>query len=147
MSSRTFVTVFGATVLAAVGLFSTVSAAALAPAPPNGTGLYTCNHMTGKVTFSPAWSDTGTGTVTATLTFAASRCSGGSPAPTRVTSKLVGDVGIVNAGTQMSLAGRVSGSYPSHLIGGEFLGSPKGNCSKGLTSDALHQSSEALVDY
>jgi hypothetical protein len=174
-----------AVVVGASGGIGALGVASVAPASATvspGTGTYSCSHMTGKVTFSPAWSDNGGGTVTAKMTFTATGCSGGNPTPTTVTaagtihftngngscnlgtsdateatvlryspaaanSKLVGGLGIIDAGAKMSLGGRVRASYQSRLIGGEFLGTPKGNCSSGITSDALHQSSQALVDY
>jgi len=62
-------------------------AGSVAPAQamlPTGTGLVNCGLWWGKMHFLPAWSDTGTGTVTMRLSTQATNCSGGSPTPTVV---------------------------------------------------------------
>lgn len=58
-------------------------------AATTGTGTYSCSPSEtpalGKVTFKPAWRNTGSGTVRATLSLTADNCTGGSPTPSKVT--------------------------------------------------------------
>jgi hypothetical protein len=64
------------------GTFGSVSPAGAAVV---GTGTVTCsNVVSGHVSMFPAWKDTGTGTVTATVSVTLNGCSGGSPVPTSV---------------------------------------------------------------
>jgi len=65
-------------------VFASVVVPPVSAGGPQGTGTYTCNDATGKISFTPAWSDSGTGKVTGQFTFTATGCSGGSPAPTKV---------------------------------------------------------------
>ncbi len=76
-------------VLMVIGVMTDTSA--VAGATSLGSGTYSCspplNAPMGTVTFVPAWSDSGTGTVRAKVSLVAGGCSGGSPTPTRVTVK------------------------------------------------------------
>lgn len=45
-----------------------------------GTGFVSCAGATGKVTFSPAWSDATAGLITAKVKITLNRCTGGTPA-------------------------------------------------------------------
>ena len=51
---------------------------------PTGTGTFTCTTVSGQVTYTPAWSDTGKGSVKAALTLTGTGCSGGTPVPASV---------------------------------------------------------------
>lgn len=73
---------------------------------PTGTGTFRCGTTNGGVSvggvsFSPAWSDTGTGIVHATVNMTINECSGGSPAPTSVT--VTGKLKFPNGNTSCSL--------------------------------------------
>ena len=51
---------------------------------PTGTGIFTCTSVSGQVTYTPAWSNTGKGSVRAALSLTGTGCSGGSPVPATV---------------------------------------------------------------
>ena len=51
---------------------------------PTGTGVFTCTVVSGQVTYTPAWSNTGKGSVRAALSLTGTGCSGGTPVPATV---------------------------------------------------------------
>jgi hypothetical protein len=76
-----------------------------------GNGVYFCSNMVGTTTFTPAWSDSGTGTVKVQVSFQSTSCGGalGYPAPHPTPSGVT-----------------LSGSFT--------LPNGNGNCSAGLTA-------------
>lgn len=90
--------------VAATGLaFTTLAVAGGSPAwarATTGTGTYSCSHETGSVQFSPAWTDTGTGKVKATVDISLSACSGGTPSVS--SAKLTGHFNFANGGSTCS---------------------------------------------
>ena len=90
---------------AATGLaFTTLAVAGGSPAwarARTGTGTYSCSHETGSVQFSPAWTDTGTGKVKATVDILISACSGGTPLVS--SAQLTGHFKFANGGSTWQL--------------------------------------------
>lgn len=73
-----------AAVLTAAVVCQLATAPAASAKQPKGTGAINCSEATGAVTFSPPWSDAGTGTVKGKVKFTATGCSGGTPTPSSV---------------------------------------------------------------
>jgi len=72
--------------LVVVGLGASVLAATPAAAKTVvGTGVVSCNSVSGTITYSAPWTDTGSGTIHATISLTLTGCSGGTPTPTSVT--------------------------------------------------------------
>lgn len=55
--------------------------------PVNGTGNPTCTKIKGTIKFSPPLTNSGTAAETATIAATATKCKGGTPNPTKVTTK------------------------------------------------------------
>jgi hypothetical protein len=78
------------TALMAAGVMATMVAGTIGSVGPAeaaiiGTGTVTCSGASGgEVSFSPPWTDTGTGTVTARVSFNVSECGETSPRPVSV---------------------------------------------------------------
>ena len=75
------------TALMAAGVMATMVAGTIGSVGPAeaaivGTGTVTCSGASGgEVSFSPPWTDTGTGTVTATVSFQCERVRRDQPRP------------------------------------------------------------------
>lgn len=102
---------------AATGLaFTTLAVAGGSPAwarATTGTGTYSCSHETGNVQFSPAWTDTGTGKVKATVDISLSACSGGTPSV--LSAQLTGHFNFANGGSTCSSEAHVNILGKLHL--------------------------------
>jgi hypothetical protein len=103
--------------VAATGLaFTTFAVAGGSPAwarATTGTGTYSCSHETGSVQFSPAFTDTGTGKVKATVDVSLSACSGGTPSVPA--AQLTGHFNFANGGSTCSSESAVNILGKLHL--------------------------------
>ena len=114
--------------VAATGLaFTTLAVAGGSPAwakATTGTGTYSCSHEIGSVQFSPAFSDTGTGKVKATVDISLSDCSGGAPSVS--SAQLTGHLKFANGGstcsseTQADILGKLHLGYSNGAKKSEF---------------------------
>jgi hypothetical protein len=105
--------------VAATGLaFTALAVAGGGPAwakATTGTGTYSCSHEIGSVQFSPAFTDTGTGKVKATVDVSLSACSGGTPSVP--SAQLTGHFNFANGGsvcsseTALSILGKLHLRY------------------------------------
>ena len=76
--------------LAAVGMPLTVMSTVIgvgAAWATTGTGNYNCSKVTGSVTFKPPLKNGGTSAETTTVSATVTKCTGGSPTPTKVVGK------------------------------------------------------------
>lgn len=105
---RTLSVLGGVTALVATLGVLTLAVGPAGAKTPVGTGTFRCSTPAGgEFTFSPAWSDTGTGTVHATVNMTITGCTGGSPTPTSVT--VTGKMKFPNGGRSCTLGVRVPG--------------------------------------
>ena len=115
-----------------------------------GTGIVDCwastgSVATGSIKYSPAWSDSTSGAVTATIKFTIKGCAGGSPAPVKIkgSGKVTFTPGLGQCsegeltggnGTLKLTYGTGSGIAPSHFKG--FIApDPYSSSSPELTSE------------